>query len=98
MASHMRAARLHAAAQPLRIDTIERPRPRPDDVLVQVKSCGVIPNMNSIFSGQLWNHLPPFPAIVGLDAAVVVAQVGENVSDFKEGDRVYVNPWLSCGS
>jgi alcohol dehydrogenase len=79
------------------IDEIEKPSPRANDVLIQVKSCGVIPNMNSIFSGKLWNHLPPLPASVGLDAAGVVAETGGRVVDIRVGDRVYVNPWLSCG-
>jgi D-arabinose 1-dehydrogenase-like Zn-dependent alcohol dehydrogenase len=96
MASLMRAARLHEPGQPLRVDTVECPVPRPDDVLVCVKSCGVIPNMNAIFSGKLWNHLPALPTSVGLDAAGVVAAIGARVVDVRVGERVYVNPWLSC--
>jgi alcohol dehydrogenase len=53
--------------------------------------------MNAIFSGTLWNHLPPLPASVGLDAAGVVIEIGNNVTGFRVGERVYVNPWLSCG-
>jgi hypothetical protein len=75
MAASMRSARLHEPGQPLRIDTVEIPEPRPRDVLVRVKACGIIPNMNAIFSGRLWNHLPPLPASVGLDAAGVIAEV-----------------------
>jgi alcohol dehydrogenase len=97
MAAHMRAARLHEPGHPLRIDNVQCPKPRQHDVLVQVKSCGVIPNMNAIFSGKLWNYLPPLPASVGLDAAGVVAKVGEKVSAIPIGARVYVNPWLACG-
>lgn len=97
MAPLMRLARLHEPGQPLRIDSVPRPKPRPDDVLVEVKSCGVIPNMNAIFSGKLWNQLPPLPASVGLDAAGVIVEVGENVTDVRVGERVYVNPWLACG-
>src|SRR5713226_7662541 len=97
MAASMRAARLHEPGQPLRIDTVEIPEPRPRDVLVEVKACGVIPNMNAIFSGRLWNQLPPLPASVGLDSAGVIAKVGSEVTDVAVGDRVYVNPWLSCG-
>jgi alcohol dehydrogenase len=66
-------------------------------VLVEVKACGVIPNMNAIFSGTLWNHLPPLPASVGLDAAGIVREVGEDVVGMRMGERVYINPWLSCG-
>jgi alcohol dehydrogenase len=98
MAASMRAARLHEPGQPLRIDTVDIPEPRPRDVLVEVKSCGVIPNMNAIFSGKLWNQLPPLPASVGLDAAGVIAKVGSEVTDVAVGDRVYVNPWLTCGT
>ena len=97
MAASMRSARLHEPGQPLRIDTVEIPEPRPRDVLVRVKACGIIPNMNAIFSGRLSNHLPPLPASVGLDAAGVIAEVGSEVTDVVVGDRVYVNPWLSCG-
>ena len=97
MDKQMQSARLHEPGKPLRIDRVERPKPRANDVLVEVKACGVIPNMNAIFSGTLWNHLPPLPASVGLDAAGVVAEVGENVAGVRTGERVYVNPWLSCG-
>jgi alcohol dehydrogenase len=98
MEGQMRAARLHAPGQPLRVDVIDRPALHPADVLVEVKACGVIPNMNAIFSGSLWNRLPPLPAVVGLDAAGVVVEVGADVDDVAVGARVYVNPWLSCGS
>ena len=81
MTATMRCARLHEPGKPLRVDTVEIPEPRPRDVLVQVKACGVIPNMNAIFSGTLWNHLPPLPASVGLDAAGIVSKVGSEVTD-----------------
>lgn len=98
MTAEMRAARLHKPGEPLRIDRIAVPEPGPRDVLVEVKACGVIPNMNAIFSGTLWNRLPPMPASVGLDAAGVVVKVGSAVTGIAVGERVYVNPWLSCGT
>ena len=98
MAATMRSARLHEPGKPMRVDVVDRPRLRPSDVLVQVKACGVIPNMNAIFSGRLWNVLPPLPAIVGLDAAGIVAEVGPDARNVAVGDRVYVNPLLSCGA
>jgi alcohol dehydrogenase len=52
--------------------------------------------MNAIFSGTLWNRLPPLPASVGLDAAGVVVKAGMDVTGVAVGARVYVNPWLHC--
>jgi alcohol dehydrogenase len=93
----MRAARLHEAGKPFHIDEIEKPEPRPGDVLVKVKTCGIIPNMNAIVSGKYWHHLPPIPAVIGLDAAGVVVTAPKGRSDLREADRVYVNPFLNCG-
>src|ERR1700730_818926 len=38
-----------------------------------------------------------FPHILGSDAAGTVEQVGSAVRQFRPGDRVMVNPTLSCG-
>ena len=53
--------------------------------------------MNAIVSGKYWHHLPPMPAIIGLDAAGVVVKAPTGRSDIGEGDRVYINPFLNCG-
>lgn len=98
----MLAARLHALGEPMSIDTVEVPAPRPTDVLVRVKACGVVPNMaNVIKNWPTWfrhQPLPKLPAIFGLDPAGVVEAVGEAVINTRPGDRVYVNPLRSCGS
>ncbi len=98
MKEKMRAARLHEPGKPLRIESVAVPQIRPHEVLVRVEACGVISNMNAVFSGEYWYHLPPLPAIVGLDAAGVIEKTGEGVTEFKAGDRVYINPLLSCGN
>jgi alcohol dehydrogenase len=94
----MRAARLHTPGEPFVLDRIERPQRRPGDVLVEVKACSIIPNMNAIVSGKFWHFLPPMPAAMGLDAAGIVVEAPEGLSDIAIGDRVYVDPFLSCGS
>jgi len=98
----MKAARLHEVGTQFSIDTIARPEPRPNDVLVQVKACGIIPNMKNVMAHYSewfpFLPLPPLPAIYGLDAAGVIAEVGSQVKSIKRGDRVYVNPGTSCGS
>ncbi len=98
----MRAARLHEIGQPMSIDTIEVPTPRPTDVLVRVRAVGIVPNMaNVINNWPTWfphQPLAKFPAIFGLDPTGVVERVGEAVINVQPGDRVYVSPLRSCGS
>ena len=100
----MIAARLHEYGKPMTLDRIEVPQPRPTDVLVEVKACGVVPNLTRVvsnFFGTLTpdnKMMPPLPAIFGLDPAGVVAEVGEQVWHVRPGERVYVNPGRSCGS
>jgi len=100
----MIAARLHAYGQPMRLDAIPIPDPRSTDVLVEVKACGVVPNLvrvvSNFFGSQATDPklMPPLPAIFGLDPAGVIAKVGDQVRSVRPGDRVYVNPARSCGS
>jgi D-arabinose 1-dehydrogenase-like Zn-dependent alcohol dehydrogenase len=100
----MIAARLHAYGSPMTLDRIEVPEPRPTDVLIEVKACGVVPNLARVvsnFFGSLTPDnkiMPPLPAIFGLDPAGVVAKVGEQVFSVQPGERVYINPGRSCGS
>jgi D-arabinose 1-dehydrogenase-like Zn-dependent alcohol dehydrogenase len=100
----MIAARLHAYGKPMTLDRIEVPVPRPTDVLVEVKACGVVPNLTRVVSNYFGTltpdnkMMPPLPAIFGLDPAGVIAKVGEQVWQVRPGERVYVNPGRSCGS
>lgn len=97
----MRAARLHEIGGHFSIDELPVPSPGPHDVLVRVEACGVIPNLRNVVTHfPTWYPflpLPALPAIFGLDAAGTVAAVGEGVRSVRPGDRVYVNPGLSCG-
>jgi threonine dehydrogenase-like Zn-dependent dehydrogenase len=98
----MLAARLHKTGEPMRLERVPVPAPRPTDVLVAVKACGVVPNLiNVLTHWQTWFPelpLPKLPAIFGLDVAGVIAAVGDQVQNFRNGDRVYVTPGLFCGS
>src|SRR5271155_1160800 len=89
----MLAARLHKTGEPMRLEQVQVPAPRPTDVLVAVKACGVVPNLiNVLTHWQTWFPelpLPKLPAIFGLDVAGVIAGVG---------DQVHVTPGLFCGS
>lgn len=102
MTETMKAARLHAFGEPLQLEQMARPVPRPTDVVVQVKACNLVPNLSNVMTHYAqwfpFLPLPKLPAVFGLDVAGVVAAVGELVHGVRPGDRVYVNPGRSCGS
>ncbi len=62
-----------------------------DDVIVAVKACSL--NYHDLFTR---NGMPgitlDLPRICGLDAAGEIAEVGANVTDWKVGDRVLIDP------
>ena len=83
----MRAAVLESQPGELIIDEITLTKPEPDEVLIQTSACGLCHSDLHMIDG----HLPsPLPAVLGHEAAGVVQAVGENVTEFKPGDRVDV--------
>jgi D-arabinose 1-dehydrogenase-like Zn-dependent alcohol dehydrogenase len=100
----MIAARLHAFGAPMTLDRIPIPEPRAGDVLVEVKACGIVPNLARVVSNFFGTQtpdlkaMPPLPAIFGLDPTGVIAKVGDQVRSIRPGERVYVNPARCCGS
>lgn len=97
----MQAARLHEIGSDFVVEDVERPKPGERDVIIEVKACNLVPNLtNVITSYPEWFPflpLPKLPAVFGLDAAGVVAEVGSQVRNIKVGDRVYLNPGRDAG-
>lgn len=97
----MTVARMHKVGEPMLIEQIEVPEPGPNDVLVRVHACGIVPNLGNILAN--WTKwfpelpLPPLPAVFGLDPAGEIVAIGSRVHDWKVGERVYVNPGRYCG-
>lgn len=69
------------------IEEVPDPVPGDDQIVVDVKACGV--NFTDLLSldGKYQNN-PPAPFTPGKDAAGVVSAVGANVKSHKVGDRV----------
>lgn len=86
----------HGGVDKLQIADLPRPAIGPDDVLINVKAVAL--NRLDIF---VRNGSPALkltmPHIPGSDAAGVIAEVGSNVRALAVGQRVTVNPGLSCG-
>lgn len=79
------------------IDEVDTPKPSEGDVLVDVEACGI--NRVDIWTRQGGPHVDlPLPHVLGADAAGSVAATGDGVTGVSEGDRIVVNPGLSCGT
>lgn len=70
---------------------VELPRPVPaaNQVLVRVLASGVNPLDTKIRAGKAAHARQPLPAVLGLDMAGIVEEVGSAVSGFQRGDEVY---------
>jgi len=65
------------------------------DVLIRMKAAAICGSDLHIFKGR--HPSAPLPAAVGHELAGRVERVGGQVSRFREGDRVVVEPVIACG-
>jgi uncharacterized zinc-type alcohol dehydrogenase-like protein len=84
-----------AAGAPLAPYSFERREPRADDVVIDIKYCGIchsdIHQVRDEWGGS------QFPMVPGHEIAGVVASVGSNVTSFKPGDHVGVGCFVDSG-
>ncbi|UPG83901.1 zinc-dependent alcohol dehydrogenase family protein [Luteibacter aegosomatis] len=85
----MQASVLDHYGAPFRLASIARPVPQPGQVLVRIMASGVNPLDLKIRGGTAEHARHPLPAVLGLDMAGVVVEVGPGVSTFHVGDEVY---------
>lgn len=80
--------------KPLVVEEVEVESPRPGEVMIKVAACGACHSDLSATNGTI--PMPP-PLVVGHEAAGVVEEIGEGVSDLQKGDPVAV-VWIPmCG-
>lgn len=87
--STMRAMVLEAYNSPLRLMEIARPTVGVGQVLVRIMASGVNPLDTKIRTGNGGHARQTPPAVLGMDLAGVVEEVGSGVSGFRVGDEVY---------
>lgn len=98
----IRAAVLHAmgatppyaVSRPLRIEEIDLAPPGRDEVLIKIAAAGLCHSDLSVINGD---RPRPMPMALGHEAAGVVEELGEGVSDLQVGDHVVVVFVPSCG-
>lgn len=89
--SHMRAVRYHEYGDENVLtleEDVEKPTPAPDQVLVRIEAASVNPIDTYLREGAV----PPatgLPHTGGSDMAGVVETVGDDVTEFEAGDRVF---------
>lgn len=79
----------------LELTDLPKPEIGPHDVLVRVRSCGICGSDIHGMDGSTGRRIPPI--VMGHEAAGVITEVGRNVKDWKEGDRVTFDSTVSCG-
>lgn len=92
----MKAARFYKVGEPLKIERVPIPEIGSEEVLVDVKACGICgSDIHIIYEGV--TPTPYTPITLGHEPSGVIEKVGGEVTDWKTGDRVTVNPFLTCG-
>ncbi|MFG1891937.1 alcohol dehydrogenase catalytic domain-containing protein [Micromonospora sp. NPDC049051] len=84
----MRALVARGVGAPLRVEEIELPAPGPHEVRVSIRAAGVCHSDLSMVDGTL---APPYPLVLGHEAAGVVVAVGDAVTRVAPGAHVVLN-------
>jgi NADPH2:quinone reductase len=86
----MKAIVVHKFGEPevMHLEDVPMPEPSGTQVLVRVKAAGVNPVDTYLRTGN-HAHAPQLPYTPGKDAAGIVESVGDKVTRFTPGDRVY---------
>jgi len=79
----------------LEVTNMPDPEIGAEEVLVQVKACGICGSDVHGYDGHTGRRIPPL--IMGHEASGVIAQTGANVKQFSKGDRVTFDSTVYCG-
>lgn len=91
----MKAAVFKALGQPLVVESIDNPKPAPNEVVVRVGRCGICGSdlhmtEDSVFGVESGT-------VLGHEYAGEVMERGSAVRGLKSGDRITVSPLRGCG-
>lgn len=84
--------------KPFEVEIVEVPKPElehEDDIIIRITSGGICGSDIGIWNGT--NSLATYPRIIGHEFGGIVESVGAGVTKVKPGDRVAVDPVISCG-
>jgi L-iditol 2-dehydrogenase len=75
----------------IRIEKVPKPEIGPDEFLLKVMASGICGT-----DVVEWYRLPKAPRVLGHEATGIIDEVGENVTEYKVGDRVFVSHHVPC--
>ena len=82
---------MYYALDDIRIEDKPKPKIHPDEVLVEMKACGICGS-----DLMEWYLRSRAPLVLGHEPASVIVETGKNVKEFQVGDRVFVHHHVAC--
>ncbi|RKP58350.1 galactitol-1-phosphate 5-dehydrogenase [Cohnella endophytica] len=89
-------ALVYEGPRTMNIRQVPIPEPGPNEVLIRVEHAGICGSELGGYLGH--NSLRKPPLIMGHEFTGVIERTGSNTLRFRQGDRVTVNPLVTCGS
>ncbi len=81
----------------LRVEEVPIPPIGPDEILLRVSAASICGTDLRIWHGGHRKYPPGTQRIPGHEVTGEVAGIGDNIQDFKTGQRVFVAPNMGCG-
>ncbi|WP_333871332.1 zinc-dependent alcohol dehydrogenase [Desulforamulus putei] len=95
MTSRMKAV-VYLGKEQIAVKEVEKPKLKPGEVLIKVHSAGICGSDLGIYAGK--HPRAKAPLIMGHEFTGEVVETLATESDIKVGDKVTVNPLISCGN
>jgi len=90
----MKAVRLNSFQEPLRIETVVRPKVTNGNVLVKILASRIPAFTKGVVDGSLKYSVPPFPFTPGAGAVGWVEEVADDVFNLTKGQFVIIDPLI----
>ncbi len=82
----------------LSLKEVPMPIPGPTDVIVNIEYCGICgSDVHYYKEGRIGDYIVEGEFTLGHETAGTITQVGSQVKDLKVGDRVALEPGITCG-
>ncbi|CAK9824917.1 Sorbitol dehydrogenase [Anthophora retusa] len=81
----------------IRLEQTPIEEPEKDEVLIQMGCVGICgSDVHYLVNGRIGDFVVRKPMIIGHESSGVVVKLGQNVKNLKVGDRVAIEPGVSC--